>query len=80
MKFMNTALIYIRKTGSFFAKIATAIIAELPRERFFLNPKAKTILKNQKENFKPTVEKHYHRPMSKPASEKQTLLKEKKKA
>lgn len=77
---MKTKKSYIRSIWDFVASLATAIVSGLPREKVVFKPKTNTILQNKKENFKTDSEKHYHRPMSKPAVEKQTLLKEKKKA
>jgi hypothetical protein len=66
--------------GAFFSKIATAIVSGLPRQKLISKPENKTILHSKKENFKIDIEKHYHHPIAKPVVEKQTLLKESKKA
>ena len=70
---------YINKIEDFLAKIATSIVSGLPKEKFFLKPRKETILQERKTTLKSDSERHYHQPMSKPAVEKQTLLKEKKK-
>ena len=69
----------LKKVSGFFAKIATAIVSGAPGRRIFFRPQNKSVFQPQEMSFKPDSEKHYHRPKSKPAVEKQTLLKEKKK-
>lgn len=76
---METNKNYIRSIWNYIAKLATAIVSGLPREKVVFKPEAKTVMHKQKIIFKPDSEKHYHRPMAKPAVEKQTLLKENKK-
>jgi len=80
MKTKSSKLNQLKSLGSIFGKITTAIVSGLPKEKFFIKRENKAILQNKKESFKPDSKKHYHRPMAKPAVEKQTLLKEKKKA
>jgi len=70
---------YSLNIWNFIANIATAIVSGLPREKVEIRPTSKTILQKPNESFKPTSEKHYHRPTAKPVVEKQTLLKEEKK-
>jgi len=60
-------------------KTAYAIVSGLPKEKILFNPVNKKMLHNKKEIFNISSEKHYHRPISRNAVEKQTLLKEKKK-
>jgi hypothetical protein len=77
---MKTQAAYLRKIGRSIARISTAIVSGIPREQVLLKPRYSTTLQNRKLYAKPGSEKHYHRPMGKPAVEKQTLLKETKKA
>jgi len=69
----------LKSLGSFFGKIATAIVSGLPRQKFVSKPRNKTVLHSKNENFKADNDKHYHHPIAKPVVEKQTLLKETKK-
>jgi len=71
---------YLRRIGDIIARMSTAIVSGIPREKAVLKPRNRTTLQNRKLYTKPGSEKHYHRPLGKPAVEKQTLLKEKKKA
>lgn len=71
---------YLRKIGDSIARATTAIVSGIAREQILLKPRNWTILPSRNLQVKPGSEKHYHRPMGKPAVEKQTLLKEKKKA
>ncbi len=77
---MKTQTGYLRKIGGFIARMSTAIVSGIPREKAVLKPRNYTIQHNGKPYVKPGSEKYYHRPPGKPVVEKQTLLKEKKKA
>jgi hypothetical protein len=77
---MKTTKNYIQNAWSYIAQLVTAIVSGLPREKVVFKPEAQIIMHKQKQNYKPDTDKHYHRPMAKPAVEKQTMLKEKKKA
>lgn len=65
--------------GQFFIKLATAIVSGLPREKYIMKPENERTVESKPKNLKSDDEKHYHRPSSRRAVEKQTLLKEKKK-
>ncbi len=71
---------YLRKIGNLVARMSKAIVSGIPREKAVLKPRNYTIQHNEKPYAKPGSEKYYHRPTGKPVVEKQTLLKEKKKA
>jgi len=76
---MRTRHNQFKKISGFFAKIATTIVAGAPGRKIFFRPENKSVLQPEEMSFKPDIEKHYHRPKAKPAVEKQTLLKKKKK-
>lgn len=66
--------------ANFMKKITTAIIAGIPDAGLKFKPWNRTTVYLKNKAVKPDIEKHYHRSKSKPAVEKQTLLKETKKA
>ena len=70
---------YIKTILKLFAGFARAMVSGLPREKLIYEPKANLFLHQKEENIKNEAEKHYHRPVSKPRAEKQTLQKENKK-
>jgi len=80
MKTSNPILKQIKTLGDFFTRTVSAIVSGLPREKIYLIPENKAVVQTRKNGLKAYSEKHYHRPIAKPAVEKQTLLKENKKA
>lgn len=64
----------------FFSKMVSAVVSGLPKAKLLFKPSTKTFLQIKKKYLKSKSEKYYHRPLAKPVVEKQTLLKEKKKA
>jgi hypothetical protein len=77
MKARRTILM---RLAGFLVKIPTAIVSGLPRKKLLDTPVNKSILHTMDVERRSESEKHYHRPVAKPVVEKQTLLKEKKKA
>ncbi len=69
----------ISSVGNFFGQILKAIVAGLPGKKLLFKPNSKRNVLEKPEHFIMDSEKHYHRSKAKPAVEKQTLLKEKKK-
>jgi hypothetical protein len=70
---------FISSLGNFFGQILKGIIAGLPGRKLVFKPNSKSMVQEKPEHLKMDSEKHYHRSKAKPAVEKQTLLKEKKK-
>ena len=79
MKTKNALSDNLKKFGNFFRKLVKAIVSGIPSEKIYTNPGGKSRIPINKLNVKSDIEKHYHKPVSKPVVEKQTLLKEKKK-
>jgi hypothetical protein len=79
MKKNNVYFDVLKRLWDLIKKASIAIISGVPPQKFYLkrNRKSNIIIRN--EELTHTSEKHYHRPISKPAVEKQTLLKETKK-
>ena len=77
---MKSDRYYLRSIWNYISNLVKAIVSGMPREQVTYKPGHKTTIHRPKENFRPDAEKHYHRPISKPPVEKQTLLKENKKA
>ncbi|MFC2087762.1 hypothetical protein ACFLSA_06350 [Bacteroidota bacterium] len=61
-------------------KITSSKIFIIPATRLVFKPNRKSTVQINYKEMKIDTEKHYHRTVAKPVVEKQTLLKEKKKA
>lgn len=79
MVIARTDLCLLRNIWDFIVKISTAIVSGIPRDKFYSNPDKKLLIHKRKQRTAISNEKHFHRSISKPAAERQTLLKEKKK-
>ena len=60
-------------------KISLAIVSGISSDKITIPLKKRSNILITKEEIKKDWDKHYHRPVSRPAVEKQTLLKESKK-
>jgi hypothetical protein len=60
-------------------RVSTAIVSAVPGEKIYSGKTGKSRVYIHDADSKNDPEKHFHRPMSKPAVEKQTLIKETKK-
>ena len=79
---MKTTNIFLKRLNNFWdfiSKVPKAIVSGMPLQKVYIKPKKEAKVYTSKEQIKKDNEKHYHRPASRPASEKQTLLKETKK-
>ena len=63
----------------FIKKASIAIVSAVPAEKIYSTKSRKSKMYIVDEESKNDKEKHYHRPISKPVVEKQTLTKEAKK-
>ena len=63
----------------FIKKASMAIVSAVPAEKVYSTKNRKSEVYIRDEDSKNDQEKHYHRPISKPVVEKQTLIKEVKK-
>lgn len=80
---MKTNNIYAHYLNNFWraiAKVSKAIVSGIPTQKVYQKPDKKDNVFLGDEEIKPDYEKHYHRPLSKPAVEQQTLRKEIKKS
>ena len=80
MKTTNIYSSYLQSLWNYFNKIAKTIISRIPANKIYLIPNKKSTVQIKNEEIGPNTEKHHHRPISNPVVEKQTLLKETKKA
>jgi urate oxidase len=80
MKTTNIYSSYLQSLGNYFNKIAKTIISRIPTNKVYFKSNNKSTVQIKNEEIGPDAEKHHHRPISKPVVEKQTLLKETKKA
>lgn len=80
MRTTNIYLEYLNNFWCFLGKVAKAIVSGIPSQKTYLEPNKESKVFMGDENTKPDYEKHYHKPLSRPAVEKQTLRKEVKKA
>lgn len=80
MKPTNIYSSYLQSLWNCFNKIDKAIISGIPSNKVYFKPNKKSTLQIKNKEIGPDTEKHHHRPISKPVVEKQTLLKETKKA
>jgi len=71
---------FLQNLWNLIRKIAKAIVSGIPTEKTDLTPHQKSAVYNTQKKMKTDDQKHYHKPVGKPVVEKQTLLKEKKKA
>ena len=79
MEATNIYKAYLVRIWLIIKKISKAIVSAMPYENKKIRESRKSTVHIRDEVFKTNAEKHYHRPASKPAVEKQTLLKENKK-
>ena len=69
----------IKSIWYFFSKIIIAIVSGMQGKKFYSKPFVKINFYQRNHEIKPDMKIHYHRPISRPVAEKQTLLKEIKK-
>ena len=80
MKPTNIYAGYLQSIWKYFTNIIKAIISGIPSNRVDTKPNQKSKVIVRDEEIRQDSEIHHHRPHSKPVVEKQTLLKESKKA
>lgn len=80
MKTKNIYANYLNDFWRLISKVSKAIVSGIPSQKVYLKPNIKSSVFVGDEEIKPDYEKHYHRPLSKPAVEQQTLRKEIKKS
>ena len=71
---------YLQSIWIYFSKIIKAIVSGIPSKKTYFKPNIKSRVSLRDEEIGSDTEIHHHRPFSKPVVEKQTLLKEAKKA
>jgi len=79
MKTNNFYTILVFSVWYFIKKASMAIVSAFPTQKIHSKRNRRSKIYIRDEESISRSEKHYHRPMSKPAVEKQTLLKETKK-
>ena len=79
MKTKNIYADLLFRFWGFIKKVSTAIVSAIPNQNFYSTKNRKSKIFIRDEESASSSEKHYHRPISKPVVEKQTLIKETKK-
>jgi hypothetical protein len=79
-KHIHMYMKYLNDFWRFIGKVSKAIVSGIPSQKVYLEPTRQSNVSVGDEEIKPNFEKHYHRPLSRPAVEQQTLRKESKKA
>lgn len=80
MKATNIYQKYLNDFGRFLGKIPKAIVSGFPTKKVSFKPDRSEDVHLKNTAFKEDSEKHYHRPNPHASVEKQTLIKETKKA
>ena len=79
MKTRNIYTDLIMHSWKLVKKVSIAIVSAIPTGKVFRSNASKSRVPRRNEEIGKGTDKYYHRPISKPAVEKQTLLKETKK-
>jgi hypothetical protein len=79
MKTNNYYTDLIKHAWNLIKKVSMAIVTGIPADKVYTANTRKSTLHLRDEEINAGPEKYYHRPISKPAVEKQTILKESKK-
>jgi hypothetical protein len=79
MKTRNVYMNVVKAVWNVIRKFSLAVVSGFPSQRISMTPERKSGIITRSGNFPKDREKHYHRPFSRPAVEKQTLLKESRK-
>lgn len=79
MKSTSVFSTYLQKIWKYISVFTTSVVSGIPSDKNYFKPRKESTIQVKKEGMKPGFEKHYHRPVSKPVVEKQTLSQEKKK-
>lgn len=71
---------FLQAVWNFIRRCCIAIVSGIPMQKVELKPQQKSTVYPPQKEKRTDSEKHYHKTVSKPVVEKQTLMKEKKKA
>ena len=80
MKTTNATRSRLENVGGMIGNFAKAVVSGLPRNKVYIKTETKQTFHPQNRLLRSAYEKHYHRATGKPVVERQTLLKESKKA
>ena len=73
---MNIHIKYLNDTLRLVSNVFKSIVSIIPAQKVSMKPNKKSRVFVRDEDIKPDYEKHYHKPYSKPAVEKQKFRKE----